>query len=142
MQVFIYCLKHPITNEIRYIGKTTNYRRRLSAHISDAKKNKGRRHVLNWIYGLLQIGLKPQISVIEKCDNSIWPDRERYWIGYYRVIIPKLCNICDGGLGGTYTKNFSKEELNTRRIVMSKTMSKFKEEIKLHIWELIKEGKN
>lgn len=142
MQVYIYCLRHPISNEIRYIGKTTNYKRRLSSHISEAKVHKGRRHVLNWIYSLLQINLKPTIEVLEVCDSTIWQDREQYWIAYYREQHTNLCNIADGGLGGSGEKNYTEEELEERKIVMSLRMSKFSESDKLHIWKLIQGGKS
>lgn len=134
--VFIYCLKD-LSGDIRYIGKTVNIRRRLSGHISDAKKNKGRRHVLNWIYSELKNGNRPIIEVIEVCNENTWGERERFWIEYYRNIIPSLCNDCDGGLGGSGRKNYTESEICKRRVNMSITMSKFSEDEKKDIWILI-----
>lgn len=134
--IFIYKLSSS-EGDIRYIGKTTNIKRRLSAHISEAKKAKGKRHVLNWISNLLSKGELPIITVIEVCNESNWQEREQYWIDYYRKIVPNLCNLADGGLGGSGVKNFSKEEINRRKSQMSNYFSKFNKEEKIHIWKLI-----
>ena len=48
----IYTLEHPITKEIRYIGKTTrSLKKRLSEHVSEASFNHGV-HKINWINSL------------------------------------------------------------------------------------------
>lgn len=136
--MYIYCLKD--NDNIRYVGKTTNLKRRLSAHISEAKRLKGRRYVLNWIFDMLSNNKKPTIHCLEECDENSWQERERYWISYYRNLIPNLCNSCDGGLGGSGSKNYSDNELNKIKIKMRVIHSKFSEEEKLSIWNLIKLG--
>jgi predicted GIY-YIG superfamily endonuclease len=137
-KIYIYCLKDG--NDIRYVGKTTNLKRRLSAHISEAKRLKGRRYVLNWIFNLLLNDKKPTIHCIEECDENSWQEKERYWISFYRNLIPNLCNNCDGGLGGSGSKNYTEDELDKIRIRMRTLHSKFSEEEKLSIWNLIKLG--
>lgn len=92
--IYIYKLTDPITNDIRYVGKTTNLLRRLNAHINRSKKNKY--HSARWINSLVEKGLKPIISIIEKCNENNWEEREVYWISYYRGIFD-LTNILDGG---------------------------------------------
>ena len=37
--VYIYCLKHPETKKIRYVGKTHNIKRRLYQHIYNSQSN-------------------------------------------------------------------------------------------------------
>ena len=113
-KLYIYVLKCPEGN-IRYVGKTNNLKKRLYSHINEAKKRKSRRYVLNWIYSLLLLNLKPSIEVIEECDSNNWQEREKYWVEYYRKLIPNLCNNADGGLGGSGTKNYTKEELNKKK---------------------------
>jgi hypothetical protein len=141
-KIYIYCLKDG--NDIRYVGKTTNLKRRLSAHISEAKRLKGRRYVLNWIFNMLSNNKKPIIHCIEECDENSWQEREKYWISYYRNLIPNLCNNSDGGLGGSGSKNYTENELNKIRMRMSIVMrtvhSKYSEDEKLIIWNLIKIG--
>ena len=137
---YIYVLKCPEGN-IRYVGKTNSPKKRLSSHISEAKKGKGRRHVLNWIHSLLSKSLMPSMEIIEVCTEENWQEREKYWVEYYRSIIPNLCNNADGGLGGTGTKNFSEEELFKKKEVMSNTFSKFSKSDKELIWKMIQSNK-
>ena len=136
---YIYILKCPEGN-IRYVGKTNNIKKRLSSHINEAKKGNGKRYVLNWIYSLLILNKKPIIEVIEECLSENWQEREKYWVDYYRKILPNLCNNADGGLGGSGIKNYCETELQERRIKMSKTMTIFSDEERIVIWEMIKNG--
>lgn len=138
--IYIYCLKDTNGN-IRYVGKTNNIKRRLQSHISEAKKIKGKRYVLNWISSLIKNNQKPILEVLEECNELNWQEREIYWINYYRSINPNLCNICDGGIGATGSKNYSPEEIQKRRKLLSIKRSKFSENTKIVIWELIKENK-
>lgn len=81
-KIIIYSLTDPITNEIRYIGKTTQrLNSRLSSHINVARKEYKKDHCHCWIKGLLNKGLKPLCNVIEIADNV---EREVYWIKYYK----------------------------------------------------------
>ena len=137
---YIYVLKCPEGN-IRYVGKTNNPKKRLSSHISEAKKGKGRRYVLNWIHSLLSKSLIPSMEIIEICTEENWQEREKYWVEHYRNIIPNLCNNADGGLGGTGTKNFSKEELFKKKEIMSNTFSKLSKSDKELIWKMIQSNK-
>ena len=142
--VFIYCLKSP-DGEIKYVGKTKNIKRRLSAHLYEAN-GKSKRHVLNWIRSLKAQGLRPTIEVIEECSVDVWQEREKYWISYYREHTDKLCNLCDGGLGGTgHSPIYSDKERKRRSEKMRElgnTRSKLSKEEKIAIWTLIEEGKS
>lgn len=92
--IYIYILIDPLTNDIRYVGKTTNLARRLNAHINRAKQNKY--HSARWINSLIQKDLKPIMTTIEECNEDNWEEREIYWISYYRKLFD-LTNILDGG---------------------------------------------
>lgn len=94
MKVYIYVLKHPDTQEIRYVGQAVNTVRRLDKHIQTSKINK--RHISNWIRSLSS---KPVLEIIEECSNTNCNERERYWISYYRSIGANLCNHSNGGEG-------------------------------------------
>lgn len=139
--VYIYILKD-LNNNIRYVGKTTNIKRRLYSHIAEAKLNKSKRYVLNWIRQLLLNNQKPILEVIEECNENNWQEREIYWINYYKELIPNLCNLCDGGTGGLTKENLTEEQLLKKKKVMSNTFSKFSNQEKIHIWSLIQEGKS
>ena len=140
-QVYIYVLKDT-ENNIRYVGKTINVKRRLHCHIGEAKLNKSKRYVLNWIRQLLSDNKKLVLEVIEICNHYNWKEREIYWINHYKKLIPNLCNLCDGGTGGLTKENLTEEQLAKKKKVMSKTFSKFSNEEKVHIWSLIQEGKS
>ena len=140
-QVYIYVLKDT-ENNIRYVGKTINVKRRLHSHIAEAKLNKSKRYVLNWVRQLLSDNKKPVLEVIEICNESNWKEREIYWINYYKELIPNLCNLCDGGTGGLTKENLTQEQLLKKKKVMSETFSKFSYEEKVHIWSLIQENKS
>lgn len=95
-KVKIYILKHPDTLEVRYVGKTVrSLSRRLGNHIDNAKRRKHNKHLSNWILNILSNGKRPIIELIEEVDNSVWQERERYWITQY----PNLINLTEGGDG-------------------------------------------
>ena len=139
--VYIYILKDP-ENNIRYVGKTTNIKRRLYSHIAEAKLNKSKRYVLNWIRQLASNNQKPILEVIEECNENNWQEREIYWISHYKKIIPNLCNLCDGGTGGLTKENLTENQILQKKKIMSNTFSKFLENEKIHIWTLIQENKS
>lgn len=93
--VYIYSLVDPRYNKIRYIGKTVNLEKRFEQHLYWFTGNNLRKE--RWVLGLKNLGLKPELIVIEECNQSNWAERERHWIAYYRQIYPDLTNIADGG---------------------------------------------
>jgi hypothetical protein len=97
----IYCLKDPITNEIRYIGKTKlSLKSRLCLHCtSDLKTNSKK---VKWIHELLITGYKPKIELLryaKEYDSHFW---ERKLIREYKNNGYDLLNIKEGGDGGRY----------------------------------------
>lgn len=79
----IYCLKDPITDDIRYIGITQNdLTRRLWGH-TGGLQNKKNRNLAEWIIGLKDNGLLPIIELIEEGEYALIAPREGYWIKYY-----------------------------------------------------------
>jgi group I intron endonuclease len=102
MKGYIYCLKCPMTNEIRYIGQTIlTLNKRLKSHIYETvrsvKLNKQLTHKENWILGLIKEGIanKILIELIEEVDIKDIDEREIFWIEYYKS--NKLTNIDLGG---------------------------------------------
>lgn len=97
--VFIYTLTDPRTNEVRYVGKAVNIKRRLNEHLF---RDKGC-HKWNWLQQLVTEGLRPTVSiidVIENSDDTDWQAREVYWIAHYRRIGAPLTNLDSGGRRG------------------------------------------
>lgn len=93
---FIYCLRDPETNEIRYIGKADNLKHRFQVHMSDRRDTYKRR----WINALQERGLKPLMDILEEVPYEIWEEREIYWIDFYRSQGCHLTNTATGGSGG------------------------------------------
>lgn len=91
---YIYILKHPITKEIRYVGKTNDPVTRRYNHIKLINSTKT--YSKSWIKSLLEQGLKPELEVIEECTTN-WAEREQYWIKYYLSQEVKLTNHSLGG---------------------------------------------
>ena len=89
MIYYIYTLEHPLTNQVRYVGKTTNIKRRYKQHLYDKRSTyKG-----CWVKSLRSEGLKPIIKVIEECTEANWQEREKYWITQFN----DLTNHLEGG---------------------------------------------
>lgn len=95
----IYGLVDPETDQIRYIGKSSNGLERPKSHFEPANTRK-KRHIYNWIRGLAQRGLKPEILVLEEFeDASMLYEVEHWFISYFRFIGCNLTNLSDGGPG-------------------------------------------
>lgn len=87
---FIYALCCPFTNDIHYIGKTTNGMTRPLQHISQSTSVK----VKEWVDDLKNIGYAPIVKIIESVsieDNL--DSKERHWIQYYVNKNALLLNI-------------------------------------------------
>ena len=104
MEFYIYTLSHPETNEVRYVGKTINLKRRYKQHLYDKRTS----HKASWVKSLKNNGLKPIMTVIETCDETNWVDREKFWISQF----DNLTNLLDGG-GAHYTRT-TKEETKAK----------------------------
>lgn len=96
--MFIYGLKDPRTDEIRYIGKTNDCVVRLKYHRGHCKT--GTTHKDNWLVGLKAAGYEPDMVVLEETQTDPQAyEREQYWIEYGRHQGWRLTNHTDGGEG-------------------------------------------
>jgi hypothetical protein len=117
-KVKIYSLSDPITNEVMYIGRTkARLSARLSSHYHCSRHNSTPRDI--WIANLRNNNLKPIMKVIEDVEESIWREKEKYWISYYREINPNLTNLSEGGEGAAGLKR-TEENIKTMSEVRSK----------------------
>jgi group I intron endonuclease len=99
MKTYIYTLEHPETGEIRYVGKTTNIKRRYYQHTNKKVCNKlSNKHLSNWLFSILNRDLKPILNIIEECEDN-WIESEVYWIEQFKVWGFNLVNFTKGGEG-------------------------------------------
>jgi hypothetical protein len=96
MKTYIYILQHPITNDVRYVGKSINPKRRYYSHLCN--KDKIKTHIYNWIKSLKNNNLKPIMTVIDETENN-WQELEKYWIEQFKQWGFNLCNTSNGGDG-------------------------------------------
>lgn len=95
---YIYLLSDPRTNEVRYVGKTCDPKRRFWDHIGTRFKT----HSAKWVRSLLNDGVRPTLEVIEEFDDhdSRWEEAERFWICTLRFLGVNLTNQESGGSAG------------------------------------------
>lgn len=93
----IYVLCDPVTQQIRYVGKTMRGLARVKWHMYE----RGRRtHKDNWIRSLKKRGLEPEAVIIkEHAAPGDLDEAERFWIAYLRCIGADLTNATAGGDG-------------------------------------------
>lgn len=97
-RALIYSLSHPITKDVRYVGRTfRTLSNRLSSHLGKARRMEESTHKANWIRKLLREDLKPKIELLEKAPFGKHVEREKWWIKYFRR--ENLTNSTDGGDG-------------------------------------------
>ncbi len=130
-KTFIYTLKDPITDEIRYVGKSDDPKNRLVEHLKKSKYTKT--HKNNWIISLLDKDLKPILEILDVVDTDNWGFWEKYWISQLRTWGFKLTNISEGGDGGNFGVECNKKiSLKLKSRVFSEvTLEKMKSSAKL-----------
>jgi hypothetical protein len=119
----IYALKSPITNEVFYVGATTqSLSDRLKMHYQHLKEcNRGERKT-NRRYEYLNLlsPYKASIELLEEVEDVILDSKEKHYIDIFRKLNPLLTNMTDGGRGQHTSKYFTEEEMD----VYSKKISK------------------
>jgi group I intron endonuclease len=90
---YIYGLVNPITNNIFYIGKSDNPRKRLSQHINESRLNNKALKKGNYIRNLIENNIIPVCTILEKVSFTEWKNKEVYYISLYS----DLTNDAPGG---------------------------------------------
>src|SRR5579859_5569614 len=86
-EIRLYALRHPITREVRYVGKTVYLpERRLTYHLRSAKSDRAHLPSARWLAKLLRAGSRAEIEVLEIVSpREAWAEREKYWIAFFRA---------------------------------------------------------
>lgn len=89
---YVYFLRDPNSNDIRYIGCTAKPKGRLTGHLSTAR-GKNETHKDKWIAGLLGRGERPIMELdFRASDRSLAQYLESFMIVYYRTTENNLLN--------------------------------------------------
>ena len=96
-QWYIYALKDPSTDVIRYVGWALDVKRRVQAHLLKAAANKT--HKDRWILKLRTEGITPSVEILETGTSDDKKQAERAWIFRLRALGYDLTNTTDGGDG-------------------------------------------
>lgn len=94
--VYIYGLYDPRNNKLRYVGKTIDLDARMWGHIASANSGE-KNHKSNWIRGLLEQDLRPEMQVLEETDEENWQEAEKKWIAECLASGEDLINTLEGG---------------------------------------------
>jgi len=108
MDKYIYALKDPNTDKIRYIGSSNNPDKRLKEHISDTKREKTKKS--NWIKKLLKNNQQPILEILEKTSISEFEALEKKHIEQQESLGNKLLNFDVYGKGNVLKKTKEQKE--------------------------------
>jgi hypothetical protein len=89
---WVYILRDPRDNAVRYVGRTRDRAARLRAHILGSPAHKNRRKN-DWIRELLEAGLKPVMEPVQSGSGNGSLAAETRWIFRYRQSGADLLNI-------------------------------------------------
>lgn len=67
-KVVIYGIVDPISNQLRYVGQTSNFIKRKSSHIRTALKGTNNSHLYNWLSSLFRSSINPEFIILEECN--------------------------------------------------------------------------
>ncbi len=104
--VYIYILIDPLTNEVRYCGKTNDVKVRIAGHLKEKRSNKDK---INWVKNLKLQKVKPLLSIIDEVSEEEWSFWEKYWISQLKCWGFDLLNKTNGGESGVTGFRHTKE---------------------------------
>ena len=96
--MFVYALKDPRSQNIRYVGITKDVEKRLKQHLYYAKCGQ-RSHKASWIREVLAAGSIPQIEILDTVDHDEAAFWEIEWIRLLGALGSHLTNQTRGGDG-------------------------------------------
>lgn len=90
MSACVYTISHPFTNEIVYVGCTSDIESRKRQYL---RKGKNKRPIDNWISDLMSSYILPKIDIISECDKNEMFEEEMFWIRMLRSWGFNLLNV-------------------------------------------------
>ena len=113
---YIYALRCPIENRIRYIGKSNSPERRLYMHMFTAKRGKYDHHAARWLRKLISQGLTPTLEIIHTLSSEEdWRVVEKHYIAEALTRGDRLVNGSSGGDGVVFIRHEDFEKAKAAR---------------------------
>ena len=85
---------------MRYVGWTTNPKKRLALHLKQATRGYDTTRCGNWKRSLLREGVTPTLTVVEEGEGPGWAAAEVRWVAHCRALSGELLtNLTEGGEG-------------------------------------------
>lgn len=103
---YIYILIDPLTDDVRYCGKTNNIKVRIAGHLKEKRSNKDK---MDWVKNLKSQKVKPKLCVIDEVSDEDWSFWEKYWISQLKCWGFDLLNKTNGGESGVTGFKHTKE---------------------------------
>lgn len=112
MNTYIYILIDPITDLVRYIGKSNFPYKRFYNHCGYITKDyKG-----NWIKSLKNKGLKPVLYIIDEVPVKEWEFWEKFYISQFKTWGFKLTNSDEGGITNKQLNKESRLKISNSKL--------------------------
>lgn len=67
-KVVIYGIVDPMSNQLRYVGQTSNFIKRKSSHIRTALKGTNNNHLYNWLSSLFRSSINPEFIILKELN--------------------------------------------------------------------------
>jgi hypothetical protein len=103
-QIAIYALIDPRTKLPFYVGKTNDPKIRLKGH----RTGIGTTPSAAFIREIRAEGYRPEMEILELCDEKDWQDREAFWVDFYQFRFGEvqILNVMEGGVqSGRFMKH-------------------------------------
>lgn len=109
MSNVVYALSCPDTGEIRYVGQSVQFSKRMYKHLQGLRSSDSCIYKKRWIQGLLDAGKSCGVHILTTLpDPSQLDAAEIYWIAFFKSEGHRLTNLTDGG-GGLRGRKHSDE---------------------------------
>ena len=87
---YIYTLIDPITDVVKYVGKSKTPKARYKQHINKLDKTMTPKKI--WLLGLFEKGLKPEMEIVEKITDEAGREREQHFVTMHEATTLNIHN--------------------------------------------------
>lgn len=100
---YVYCLVDPRDKAVRYVGIAKNPKARMCSHRACLSYGK----VRHWAMELRDLGMSPEMRVLEQVEDDGSSEREGFWIAHFltqgAVLLNQYCAATANRRGNPFT---------------------------------------